>query len=80
MALMKLNAAAALMLLVMVFSKGFAVFSMVEEEYVYDEIAPSLEPEMVAGAAFTPSVSTTVATVAFYFVIGVLMRGALVMY
>ncbi|GFY90458.1 hypothetical protein Acr_07g0006550 [Actinidia rufa] len=69
MAPMKLHAAAALMLPVMVFSKGITVFSMVEEEYMYDEIAPSPEPEMVTGAAFAPLVSTGVAAVAFYFVL-----------
>ena len=77
MAPMKFHAAAALMLLVMVFSKGITVFSMVEEEHMYDEIAPSPKPEMVSKAAFAPSISTSVAVVAFYFllyVIGMLMR------
>ena len=57
MAPMELHVAATLMLLVIIFSKGITVFSMVEEEHMYDEIAPSHKLEMVTGAAFAPSVS-----------------------
>ena len=74
---MELHVAATLMLLVIIFSKGITVFSMVEEEHMYDEIALSPKLEMVTGAAFAPSISVGVAAVSFYFllyVIGVLMR------